>query len=389
MRTSLRSLLLATATVALAAGSASAADAEAKPEAKPIAGYKGGFFLQTEDGSSKLKINGRVQLRLTMDIPEQGDTAHHFAIQRARVALSGNVLSQDLTYKFQMDLGKGGVALKDFQVGYKVVENHFHITAGQFKKPFSRQQLTSSGKQVFADRAITDKAFGAGRDIGILLSNNFSKSPTVEWAFGVYNGTGDKANFSGDVAVDPDTGEGEVTSGKFSNVPSTFRPQLAARVGYNFGKLKGYSEGDFEGGGFRFGVGSSLLASFDADGGTSGHVAWELDAIMKVARFDLSGAFYLSTAQGDNGWDDQDLDELGFHLQASYVIAEHFVPALRYERVMPAEGSDYTQVWAGGFGLYLFGHAAKLDLDAQWIDEEDGGDRAREIVMRAQVQLAF
>ncbi len=382
----LRRILFATALIAMLPGSAWAADGEAKP----IAGYKGGFFLQTEDGTSKLKINGRVQLRYEMEIPQKGDTQHHFAIQRARLKMSGNVFTKDLTYKFQMDLGKGGVGLKDFTVGYKVVKNHFHVTVGQFKKPFSRQQLTSSGKQIFSDRAITDKAFGAGRDIGVLMSNNFSKSPMIEWAFGLYNGTGVKSSFSGDVEnVDATTGEGEVTSGKFSNVPDTFRPQLAARVGYNFGKIKGYSEGDFKGGGFRFGVGTSLLASFDADGGTSGHIAWELDAIMKVAGFDLDGAFFLKTAQGTDGWDDQDLDELGFHLQASYVIADHFVPAVRYERVMPDTGSDYKQVWAGGFGLFLFGHAAKLNLDAMWVDEKDAGTREREVLMRAQVQLAF
>ena len=43
------------------------------------------------------------------------------------------------------------------------------------------------------DRAIVDKAFGNGRDVGLMLHNNYTKSPTLEWAAGVFNGTGDAA----------------------------------------------------------------------------------------------------------------------------------------------------------------------------------------------------
>ena len=36
-------------------------------------------------------------------------------------------------------------------------------------------------------------------------------------------------------------------------------PQLVARVGYNHGKIKGYSEGDLKGGALRFGLGASVM----------------------------------------------------------------------------------------------------------------------------------
>ena len=65
-----------------------------------------------------------------------------------------------------------------------------HLRVGQWKRPFSRQQLTSSGKQEFVDRSLTDKAFGAGRDVGMMVHNNFTRAKGLEWAAGVFNGNG-------------------------------------------------------------------------------------------------------------------------------------------------------------------------------------------------------
>lgn len=380
-------------TTALLVGAAPSALADEAAEPLPIAGYDGGFFIQTEDGESRLKANGRVQLRHTLEVPGEGETGSQFSIPRARLAFSGSVLTQRLTYKLQLDFGKGGASLKDALAEYKIIPKALHIGVGQTKRPFSRQQLTSSSKLILVDRAITDKAFGSGRDIGVWLHNGFSKSPTFEWAVGLYNGTGDKGELEGDVVVAPtpnDDGqlEGEITGGKFNNVPWTFEPAVVARFGYNLGNLKGYSEGDFEGGGFRLGLGTSLFLSFDADGGDDGHLRWELDGIMKVAGFALDGAFYLRTAQGQ-GWDDQDVSLLGLHLQASYVIDEHWVPVVRYERTMAEVGDDYQQVALAGVGLYLFGHKAKLVVDGAYSDTREGGANEREFVLRTQVQLQF
>jgi hypothetical protein len=82
------------------------------------------------------------------------------------------------------------------------------LRAGQWKRPFSRQQIGSSGRLELTDRSITDKAFGAGRDIGLAVHNNYEKSPDLEWALGVFNGTGDGARL-----VPTFNGDGEVTGG--------------------------------------------------------------------------------------------------------------------------------------------------------------------------------
>ena len=154
---------------------------EAEPEEAPAkVGYEKGFFIESGDGDHRLAIAARLQARYTYHEVEAGPDTSAFSIERARLKLEGHAFTKDLTYVFQSDFGKGAVTLKDYYGDYRIAPELLHIRAGQWKRPFSRQQITSSGSQELVDRAITDSAFGAGRDIGIALHNNYEKSPTFE-----------------------------------------------------------------------------------------------------------------------------------------------------------------------------------------------------------------
>ena len=390
------------------------------PAAKPTetteaplanAGYKKGFFIQSSDGLYKLKLNGRVQVRHDLEIPEEGDLGSAFLIPRARLKLGGHAFDKDLSYKFQIDFGKGEEALKDFYVDYKIVSDWLHLRAGQTKRPFSRQQLTSSGKQILGDRAITDKAFGAGRDIGVMLHNGFGKDNAFEYAVGVFNGTGDKGKFSGSA-----DDEGNVT-GKFSNVPDMFNPMLVIRAGYNYGELKRYSEGDFEGGDLRFGVAANAQMDFDAADETDGRIDLAVDASLKVSGFSFDTEFFLRTEQDQGadttavsvseestdttstpatpGFGDQSLTAMGVYAQAGYVIAERYLPVIRFERLMPEGDHNDEQVITAGFGAFIFKHNLKLQTEASMITSEtydaaaDAAGSTTDWRVRTQLQLAF
>ncbi len=178
--------------------------------ADATSGYKKGFFISAEDGSSTLKINGRVQARFNYEglegIDNGADDEYQFSVPRARLTMGGHLWSKDLKYKFQTDFGKGGAALKDFYVDFKLMDDWIYFRTGQWKRPFSRQQLNSSARLEFVERALTDKAFGAGRDIGIALHSN-AKNDGFEYTVGLFNGTGDKGKFSGSANVDLDCRE--------------------------------------------------------------------------------------------------------------------------------------------------------------------------------------
>jgi phosphate-selective porin OprO/OprP len=372
-----------------AAGADANVAATPTTEAPPIAGYDGGFYIRSADKPFELKIGARIQARYTYEALEDAPDEAQFSIPRARLALKGKAFSDDLLYKLQIDFGKGSVALKDFYVDYAIVPKVLHVRVGQYKRPFSRQQITSSGKQELVDRAITDKAFRAGRDIGVMFHNNYEKSPPFEYAVGIFNGTGDKAAFQGDVLVDPATGEGEVTSGSFSNVPAQNHPMVVGRVGYNYGDLKGYSEADLEGGDLRFGIALGGLADFDADQDDATALRGNVDFVVKVQGFSATGGVYVSSRQSGTDFGDRAYDAAGYHLQGGFVIAERFQPVVRYAFVEPSGNANAHEEILGGFAVYAHGHHLKWQTDAGVVGVESATGPIVDGIVRSQLQLSF
>jgi hypothetical protein len=362
------------------------AASEPQTATPPTAGYNKGFFIQSEDGLYKLKINGRVQVRHDLDISDDEDVSSEFSVPRARLKMGGKALMKELGYTLQLDFGKGFVALKDFYLDYAVDADWLSVRAGQFRRPFSRQQLNSSGALALVERAITDKAFGAGRDIGLMLHNGFGKKNAIEYAVGVFNGSGDKGVFSGSTNAE------DAVSGQFSNLPGQFDPMLVMRAGYNYGGMKRYSEGDFEGGDLRFGVGASSQLNFDIADDAAGSVDIGVDASLKVAGFSLDTEFFVGLKQDDakGGFSSQSLAEMGLYAQAGYVIAEHYLPMVRFETVMPDGTGNDTKVLTAGFGAFLFKHNLKLQTELSWINTEaDDDPPTSDIRVRTQIQMAF
>ena len=378
---------------------------EAQDSKPQLTGYSGGFFIKDQNELFELKINTRVQTRFTFESLDEGsdprEKKSNFSIPAARLKLKGHVFSKRVKYAFQTDFGKGSAYLKDFYGDFALVPKLLYLRVGQWVKPFSRQQITSSGSLELPGRAITDKAFGAGRDIGVAFHNNYKKSPPFEWVIGAFNGTGEKPWFKGKtkgaVTVDPATGEGEIidgtTKGKFSNIPDKFNPSIVARVGVNIGKLKGYSEADLEGGGLRFGMGASGIFDLDFDNNKDGNIRAETDYIIKAGGFSSTGGLYMMTVQDGGTWSKQRFGAIGLHLQAGFVINKMIQPVVRYammdyKKILEDSGKFDTQEILGGLSVYIFKHKLKWQTDAGTIlRNKDNGHT--DFVLRTQMQLAF
>jgi hypothetical protein len=342
---------------------------EVKQEAKPekgqgIAGYDKGFYIKNDDGRYNLKMNLRVQpfLNITRIGGDEPDTRPAFEIRRTRLTFEGNLHSKALGYKFQSEFGKGFLSLKDAYFDIEPATGTF-IRVGQWKRPFSRQHINSSARLEVTDRAITDRAFGAGRDIGIAIHNNYEKSPDVEWAVGVFNGTGETARLGGVVVeVDPVTGEGTTTGGTFTNVPTKFRPAIVGRVGINRNGIKGYSEADLEGGSVpRFAVGASVWLEADVDDNDTSQQKVEVDYIFKHEGFSTTGGIYLMSDQtGIKPLADQELSFIGFHVQGGFMVTPKWQPSARYSLVHAQLAETDDQEVAVGVNYFGFGHDAKF-----------------------------
>jgi len=310
----------------------------------------------------------------------------HFVVPRLRLQLEGFAFGKDNTCKVEFDMAnKGSALLKDFFVNHAFSPT-LQIRAGQWKKPFSRHEIVSDFGSEFNERAIANEWAGAGRDLGVALHNGYEKSPDgIEWAVGVFNGTGEKPKQT--VTCTDPADASTCTPSTPTNVPADFDPELVARVGFNTGGIKGYSEGDLEGGPLRLGVAAGYRLNFnqfrkDADDALVLEHGVDLDGLVKVENFDAqAGVFLLKVG-------DADLD-LGFLVQAGYFVVPKTAEFAARFSLIPDEGVEDESLMETrlAFDWYFHGHNFKWMTDAGFLSSTAA--ETNDIQARSQLQLVF
>ncbi len=310
-----------------------------------------GFQVVSKDGADKLKLGARLQLLETVSEGAGGPVESTITIPRARFSWKGSV-GDDLSYGLQTDFSEGEVELKDFRFTWKVASG-LSLDLGQYKVYFTRNYLTSSSKLALVERGPTNKAFGASRDLGVTLHSGSKDAEGLTWALGVHNGTG-------------------------TGLVERSMPELALRVAYNSAPMKAYSEVDRKGGPFRLSVGLGALAGLDVDGGGDGRMTSTLDALAKVDGLTVGGAlFFRRDEQPDAS---ETSDSLGFHAFASMVLAETWMPAIRYESVDRDGEDEDTSEATAGLTVFLRGTSIQWVNDVALIDHGDEGWRGRSMM---------
>jgi len=136
--------------------------------------------------NSALQIGGRIQARHTYDGEKELSS---FSTPRVRLALKGTIY-KNFKWEFQSDFAKKGAAtLKDGLVEF-AHSSAFNVRFGQYKIRFDRQQLESSGRQTFVDRALAAGRLGLGRDVGVLVHGSFAEKK-IQYSTGLFNGAGE------------------------------------------------------------------------------------------------------------------------------------------------------------------------------------------------------
>lgn len=351
------------------------------PPAKPAftVGWKDGK-TSIESKSAKLDISNRVQIRWTdEDLGENSSTAGpergSFRIRRAKTKFEGWVYTKNLTYELQLNWPDTANPLEDANVNYDFTNGKkaFQIKAGQYKVPFGRQELTSSGSQQFVDRSIVSAEYARGRDIGVQLWGQ-PLGGKFDWRVGLFNGNGR-------------------TTSRNDNDDY----QLDARLAWQpFGDVK-YSESDFEGTSTLL---FALAAGYEtntrpivAAGTTPAHdrerEITAFDAVLKYKGLSIMGERFESTNDRTAGV--SDFDDEGTHVQVGYfVIPAKFEVAVRWAEIDPNLDRANDVRTESGFGLnYFFNkHAHKIQLDYREIeDEARRNNKDKEI--RLQYQIIF
>lgn len=173
----------------------------AKPAEKPTDvgfEFKDGLKFESADGNFKGHIGGRVieHARVSLDRPDDttaGDRRPDgFFVRQARLEMSGLFYKQ-FEFKVQMDAPTAAAAdggtLQDGYIGW-VPMKEFNLRFGQFKEPFSQEEITSTRFIDFVDRSVLNRLV-PGRDIGIMVHGNlFEAACDLHYEVAVFNGSG-------------------------------------------------------------------------------------------------------------------------------------------------------------------------------------------------------
>jgi phosphate-selective porin OprO/OprP len=179
--------------------------ADKKKETGISAKYKDGIVLESGDGKNSLSLNGRVHADYRSFNYEDDDNgsavlsatgADTFDIRRARLGAKVKFLDY---YEGEVVFnGTGGAPVLDIAylnvAWWKPVQFRF----GQFKMPFSLEQLTSSNNIDFVERSFVDSYIPA-KEIGAMVHG----SPFTGVTYGLAASTGrGQNNIENDVRVD-------------------------------------------------------------------------------------------------------------------------------------------------------------------------------------------
>lgn len=89
---------------------------------------------------------------------------------------------RDVTLAFQYDLASATRPVDDAYIAYAPFPG-FHVVAGNFKEPFSLNQLESNNTTLFVERSLLD-TFSPQRDVGLGLGANGERWTVMGGAFG-------------------------------------------------------------------------------------------------------------------------------------------------------------------------------------------------------------
>jgi hypothetical protein len=352
----------------------------------------------------ELNWSNRMQLRYTYDDPDidaPQSNRGSFRIRRFKTKLDGWIYSKDLSYEFQVNWV--GVTLSDtntvlvedanLKYDFTCGAKGFVLKAGQFKAPFGRQELTSSGSQQFVDRSIASVLFAPARQLGLQVEGQFGTKDVPDmltYAGGIFNGNGIQGNRT---ANENDKYEyvGRVMFSPFGNV--------------------GYSESNLEHYAFRMSIGANynnnnnfVVAPAGTVTGVDNTGEWGGDIVIKaLGGLFLYGEYYwrnLETCTGatpcPNDRVGTKTPQQGATAQIGWLFGDHFEIAGRYSftDVNTSREDRNIEEFRGGLSYYLNKHNWKIQTDFGVIENEaqtgvDGLAPRQNKEWRLQAQLIF
>lgn len=318
---------------------------------------KGGHLtVASEDGNFKFQVGGRVMIDAAWYNDDKNELGNGTEIRRARLFMKGT-LWRYWDFKNQLDFAENKSTIKDAYLSYTAFKPT-RIIIGNFKEPFSLEELTSSKYTTFMERALPN-VFAPGRNIGFGFST-YGDNWTL--AGGVYGeGIDDKGTKD----------EGWGTTGRV-----TFAPHHADAQVVHLGAAISYRTPDSDGTlKFEQRPESHIAGEKLVDTGTmtaiDGYIHYGLEAALVFGPFSLQGEYIATDVSRDGGEPDVSFD--GWYTQASWFLtgeSRTYKPGKGvFDRVKPKRVADKEGIGAWELGVRF----SSLDLTDETVTggEED------------------
>jgi phosphate-selective porin OprO/OprP len=346
-----------------------------------------------------MEVSNRVQVRYTHELPDDsvtlggtaaaGDSRGSFRIRRSKFKLEGWFYKPQLTYEVQLNWpavtgSNPGAFLEDANIDWDVSKKGtFRVRMGQNKVPFGHQELTSSGSQLFVDRAEVSNQYARGRDLGAgvwgVLFNN-----KLEYRLGIFNGNGltrttnDNDNFQYNARV-------------MWQLSGNQNLKQRAWVSGAF-----YSEGDFESTDKPLVAVAANVEKNDFHRTTTGNdlkdTIYGFDGTFKYKGVFATAEYYIRERTPETG---SKFNSDGWFAQLAYNIGKKrdWAIAGRYGSFDPtdaASGNDRKE-WRIGLSYFYNRHNLKVQADYGQLEDEaaNTGAGTQNQEFRLQTQLIF
>src|SRR5262245_56517202 len=158
-----------------------------------------GFFVQTRDRKSRLKIGGLMQFDGRFFVAEANDPkVDQFGLRSIRPDLNGTVLDH---YDFRLlpDFAGGKLVLQDVHADVRYTEA-IKLRFGKFKVPSGLERAQSDYATTFVERGLPS-LLTPNRDLGVMVFGTLAGGVVAYYA-GIFNGVADNASGDGDVNND-------------------------------------------------------------------------------------------------------------------------------------------------------------------------------------------
>lgn len=356
---------MATLTVVLA--SLTAVPASRADEAPPVTADMTKGAVTFTSGENTLTIGAWIQADWIGDDKERfdGDTtgsgvgredgfSSQFKIDRLRAYFQGTMWRSWARYRIEIEFsgttGENDNKIKDGYIEFAKVPLAT-VRMGQYKVPFSLQELTPDIRQEFVERAITDVKFAPARDLGVMLLG-LTGNKALGYAAGVFNGGGEAKSqddrsmlYAGRIFWDP-LGEYKLSEGPVENPESgtILHFGLAARTGE---AARGTAT-------------TGVVQDPDNETAYNLECAWRWRSLWATAELFVMGDEQKNPVRGPTVRSRGVLAQLG-----GMIVPKRFELGARYAEIDPdrAASDDNVREVRGLAAWYFKGHNLKIQLD--------------------------